>query len=230
MDRARTHRHRPARKRVDGRVRPAGATGLKSPSSTPASGTLRRCQEPFTFPLAVARWKKNDELFWRYAFVAHDQSRTDAEAILARHRLKGGKEQLFKEVLRGLDLHHPPCESLTANRMFYAIAALAYNLMKAVQLLCLPEECQSWQLKTLLRQVLLMPAKLVKHARVLIARVQVPAAWLCWWRTVMSRLWLEPQVRAIFQIVISLRFDAADRSSVFSCNPKHHQINPGSAF
>jgi hypothetical protein len=28
--------------------------------------------------------------------------------------------------------------------MFYAIAALAYNLMKAVQLLCLPDECQGW--------------------------------------------------------------------------------------
>lgn len=27
-----------------------------------------------------------------------------------------------------------------ANRMFYALGALAYNLMKAVQLLCLPDE------------------------------------------------------------------------------------------
>ena len=96
-------------------------------------------ESQFTFPLAVARWKKEGEFFWRYAFVAHEARRTDAGAILARHRLKGGKEQLFKEVLRGLDLHHPPCESLVANRMFYAIAALAYNLMKAVQLLCLPE-------------------------------------------------------------------------------------------
>ena len=73
-------------------------------------------ESEFTFPLAVARWKKNDEMFWRYGFVAHDQARTDAEAVMARHRLKGGKELLFKEVLRGLDLHHPPCESLLANR------------------------------------------------------------------------------------------------------------------
>jgi len=95
----------------------------------------------FTFLLAVARWKKDDEMFWRYAFVAHDPRRTDAGAVMARHRLKGAKEQLFKEVLRGLDLHPRPCASLVANRMFYAIAALAYNLMKAVQLLCLPDEC-----------------------------------------------------------------------------------------
>jgi len=35
---------------------------------------------------------------------------------------------LIQRSVRGLDLHHPPCESLTANRMFYAIAALAYKL------------------------------------------------------------------------------------------------------
>jgi hypothetical protein len=77
--------------------------------------------------------------------------------------------------------------------MFYAIAALAYTILIALKLLHLPDDCQNWQLKTLLRQVLLMPAALVRHARVLIARGQVPAAWLSWWRTVMSRLWPQPK-------------------------------------
>jgi hypothetical protein len=113
---------------------------------------------PFTFSLAAARWKKDGEMFWRYAFVAGDERRTDAAAIGSRHRLKGGKEQLFKEVLHGLDLHHLPCESLTANRMCYAIAALADNLMATVKLLCLPDECQSWTVATLLRQRVRLPA------------------------------------------------------------------------
>jgi hypothetical protein len=143
----------------------------------------------FTFPLAVARWKKGDELFWHYGFVAHDGRRTDAGAVLARHRLKGGKEQLFKEVLRGLDLHHPPCESLVANRMFYALGALAYNLMKAVQLLCLPDECQTWTVPTLLRQMVRLPATLVRHARRLVARVEVPVSWLGWWQAWEARWW-----------------------------------------
>jgi hypothetical protein len=144
---------------------------------------------PFTFALATARWKKDGELFWRYAFVAHDEKRGHAEAIMARHRLKGGKEQLFKDVLRGLDLHHPPCESLTANRMFYALAALAYNLMKAVQLLCLPDECQSWTVPTLLKQMVRLPAVLVSHARRLVARVEVAVSWLDWWRLWENRWW-----------------------------------------
>jgi hypothetical protein len=150
------------------------------------------CQAPQTF--AVVRFKRADEFFWDYRFLVCDADRPDAAAIFARHRLKGDKENQIKEVLRGLDLHHPPCAELNANRMFYAIAALAYNLLIALKLLHLPDDCQSWQLKTLLRQVLLMPARLVRHARVLIARVQVPAAWLCWWRSVMSRLWLQPQL------------------------------------
>ena len=107
-------------------------------------------------------------MFWRYAFVAGDERRTDAAAIGSRHRLKGGKEQLFKEVLHGLDLHHLPCESLTANRMFYAIAALAYNLMATVKLLCLPDECQSWTVAPLLRQSVQLPTVLVNPARRLV--------------------------------------------------------------
>lgn len=150
----------------------------------------------FTFALAVARWKKDGEMFWRYAFVAHDPQRSDAAAVMARHRLKGGKEQLFKEVLRGLDLHHPPCESLKANRMFYAIAALAYNLMKAVQLLCLPDECQGWTVPTLLKQMVRLPATLVRHARRLVARVEVAANWLNWWRQWENRWWRAATVSA----------------------------------
>jgi len=150
---------------------------------------LRHPVGDFTFPLACARWKKEGEMFWRYAFVAHEERRTDAAAVMARHRLKGATEQLFKDVLRGLDLHHPPCESLTANRMFYAIVALAYNLIKAVQILCLPDECQGWTVPTPVKQIMRLPALLARHARVLVARVAVAASWLDWWQKWQARWW-----------------------------------------
>ena len=72
--------------------------------------------------------------------------------------MKGGKAQLFKKVVRGLYPHHPPCERLVVNLMFYAIAALACNRMKAVQILSPPDECQSWTMPTRLRQVVRPPA------------------------------------------------------------------------
>ena len=52
--------------------------------------------------------------------------------------------------------------------MFYAIAALACNLMAAVKLLCLPDECQSWTVPTRLKQMVRLPAMLVRHAQRLI--------------------------------------------------------------
>lgn len=142
-----------------------------------------------TFEFAVVRFRKQGEMFWNYRFLACEGTRRDAASIFARHKLKGEKEQLLKEVLRGLDLHHPPCAELQANAMFYAIAALAYNLLVTVKLLCLPEECQSWQVKTMLRQIIRLPATLVRHARALLARVEVPASWLVWWENWQKRWW-----------------------------------------
>jgi hypothetical protein len=148
-----------------------------------------------TFDFAVVRFRKEGEMFWSYRFLACAGTRREAAAIFARHKLKGEKEQLLKEVLRGLDLHHPPCAELNANAMFYAIAALAYNLLVTVKLLCLPDECQSWQVKTMLRQIIRLPATLVRHARGLLARVEVPASWLVWWENWRQRWWPTPQAR-----------------------------------
>lgn len=149
---------------------------------TPAGGEA-------TFEFATVRFRKEGEMFWSYRFLACEGARGEAAAIFARHQLKGEKEQLLKEVLRGLDLHHPPCAELNANAMFYAIAALAYNLLVTVKLLCLPEQCQSWQVKTMLRQIIRLPATLVRHARGLLARVEVPASWLAWWEHWQRRWW-----------------------------------------
>ena len=150
-------------------------------------------REPLNF--AVVRFKKAGEFWWNYRFAACEGHRlTGAAAVFARHKLKGEKEQLLKEVLRGLDLHHPPCAELNANRMFYAIGALAYNLLVAVKLLHLPDDCQGWQVKTLFHKIMLMPARLVKHARVMVARIMVPAERLAWWVQTMSRLWPQPRV------------------------------------
>ena len=73
--------------------------------------------------------------------------------------------------------------------MFYALAAPACNLMKAVQLLGPPDECQGWTVPTLLQQMVRLPATLVRHARRLVARVEVAARWLDWWRSWETRWW-----------------------------------------
>ena len=117
--------------------------------------------------------------------MACDEAQHDAQRVLERHHLKGDKERLFSEVLSGLDLHHPPCLSLRANQMFYALATLAYNLLQALKLLELPDDCQGWRLKTLL----VLPVRIQRRSRQLVARLLVPAAWLEGWRQLLARLW-----------------------------------------
>lgn len=147
----------------------------------------QNAKEPVLF--AVVRSKGEKELFWRYAFVACDGARSGSpKAVFERHHLKGHKEQLFSETLSGLDLHHPPCAELIANQMYYALGALAYNLLVALKLLHLPEERQQCRLKTLIREVMILPGRFVSHARRMIARIYVAPEWLEWWRVVYQQM------------------------------------------
>jgi hypothetical protein len=136
---------------------------------------------------AVKRWQ--DGLFARHGFIACDADQTDAARVGERHHLKGDKEQLFGEVLNGLDLHRPPCSALIANQIYYLIAALAYDLMVAIKLLDLSDDCQGWRIKTLMKKMLLLPGRLSRRSRQWVARVLVPGAWLCWWQRWAQRVW-----------------------------------------
>lgn len=136
---------------------------------------------------AASRWR--DGLFDRYSFIACDDTQTDAARVGERHQLKGEKEQLFSEVLNGLDLHHPPCSALRANQIYYLIAALAYDLMVAIKLLDLNDDCQGWRIKTLMKKLVMLPGRLSQRSRQWVARVLVPGAWLCWWQRWAARVW-----------------------------------------
>ena len=132
---------------------------------------------------AGVRWKKDGDLMWRYAYrVCQTGEKDSPQAVFERHRLKGAKEQGFSEVLSGLDLHHPPCQSLLANQAFYAIAMLAYNILTSLKVLDLPDDAQSWRIQTLIRYLLTVPVSVSTHARYEVARICIPAGWLRWWK------------------------------------------------
>ena len=131
----------------------------------------------------MARWKNDGDLLWHYAYVVGKAPDTGSpQAVFERHRLKGAKEQGFSEVLSGLDLHHPPCQDLIANQAFYALAMLAYNLLITLKLLDLPEDAQTWRIRTTIRYLLTVPVSVSTHARYEVARICIPAGWLRWWR------------------------------------------------
>lgn len=138
------------------------------------------CAQVETF--ATVRWKNNGDLFWRYAYVVCRAGEKDSpRAVFERHHLKGAKERGFSDVLSGLDLHHPPCQDLTANQAFYAIGMLAHNVLISLRVLDLPDEAQGWQVRTIIRHLLTVPATVSTHARYTVAHICVPAGWMRWW-------------------------------------------------
>jgi hypothetical protein len=142
------------------------------------------CTRPQVY--AVRRWRGDGELFDRYAFCACEDGARAPRAVWDRHDLKGERERMFSQLLADLDLHHPPCLALVANQAFYTLAALAYNVLTALKLIELPAEHHAWRVRTLIRHLLTLPAKLSRHARGVVLRVFAPAGHLAWWR-----LWRE---------------------------------------
>jgi hypothetical protein len=139
------------------------------------------CETPQRF--AVVRHRPAGEFFWRHAFVTTHERAGAAQLAFAQHRLKGDKERVLSELLSDLDLHHPPCKDLDANRSFYTLAGLAWNLLQALKLLSLPVAEAPQRMRTLLRHLLLIPVEVKRHARQLKACLYAPAGWVAWWRS-----------------------------------------------
>ncbi|MCX8090710.1 MAG: hypothetical protein N3I86_07215 [Verrucomicrobiae bacterium] len=126
---------------------------------------LRHQPEGRNAPQLFAVSRRRQGLFDR------DGAQTDAPRVIERHPLKGDKEHWFSELLNGLDLHRPPCSTLRANQVYDLIAALDCNLMAAIKLLDLNDDCQGWRVKTLMKKRLLLPGRLSRRSRQWAARV-----------------------------------------------------------
>ena len=154
---------------------------------------------------ATVRWKHEGDLLWRYAYVACKAGEKDTpQTVFERHHLKGAKEQGFSDVLSGLDLHHPPCQDLKANQVFYAIGMLAHNVLVSLRMLELPDEAQTWRLTSIIRHLLTVPVTVSTHARYTVARICVPTGWMRWWRLFLDQ-WLPKRKvgRPVMEVVDS---------------------------
>jgi hypothetical protein len=72
------------------------------------------------------------------------------------------------------------------------VAALAYNLLIALKLLHLPDERLRCKLKTLIREIMVLPGQFISHARRVTARIFVAPQWLDWWRIILQKLQAQP--------------------------------------
>jgi len=131
---------------------------------------------------AARRWRKEGEMLDRYGFCACEEGARAARSVLERHAMKGEREKMFSQLLSDLDLHHPPCLQLSANQAYYTLGSIAYNILMALKHIELPDEHQNWRVRSIIRHLLTLPAKLSRHARGLVMRIYAPAGQMNWWR------------------------------------------------
>ena len=108
---------------------------------------------------------RQGDLFERYSFILVSRKNLSLAKLIARHRRKQGCENHFKGPLIDLDLHHPPCRKLNANRAYYLLGLIAAQLLTAVKYLLLPICARTARFRTLIRDLIRLPALLTRSGR-----------------------------------------------------------------
>jgi hypothetical protein len=104
-------------------------------------------------------------LFPSYVFILVSRDDLPLSELARRHRGKQGQENAFKGPLIHLDLHHPPCLGFHANQAFYLAGQIAQMLLVALKLRLLPKAAANVTIRTVIRDLVRIPGKIVSHAR-----------------------------------------------------------------
>jgi len=139
------------------------------------------------------RWKNDGEWVMNYFSVVTSLRHNDSKiiALMTKWRLpfeetiwrlyshKQGLENLWKELLEDLGLHHPPSAKAAANAVFYAVGALAYNLAVGVRRLGFEQaEDQRMRLWRFRREVIDLAAVAATRSRQVFVRLIDARDWL----------------------------------------------------
>jgi len=117
---------------------------------------------------------ETDEDFYRYGAVITNVSREEmsAEEVLHHHRGRGNAERFIGEAQSGVGLRHLPCGQERANRIWFGIGMLTFNLLKLMQQEVLPEGWAHRTIQTLRQKALRLVGKVTKSARQLTLKVR----------------------------------------------------------
>jgi hypothetical protein len=124
----------------------------------------------------------------RHIFILVSRTDLPLRELVRRHREKQGQQNAQKGPLIDLDLHHPPCQKLDANRAFYTCGQLAQILLIAIQYQLLPHSSRRHGLRTLIRDLVRTAARLVRHGRKLVLKFAKCAPRLDWLAYAADRL------------------------------------------
>jgi len=127
-----------------------------------------------SYRIVVKREEKEEkDLFFKYDyhFIITNNREETPQKIFSLHSTKMGMENHFKDLLIYLNLHHPRQKSLFANRFYYQIGMLAYNLIKAIQYLKITGHDFFLSIKSFILRYIFIPGKLVTYSNKLTLKI-----------------------------------------------------------
>jgi len=101
---------------------------------------------------------------YNYGFIITN-SKESPKLVNKAHSLKMGMENNFKHLLIDFNLHHPRFLSLAPNKLYYQLAILSYNLIKAIQYLYLDGHYFFMRVRRFISHFIMIAGRLVNHAR-----------------------------------------------------------------
>jgi hypothetical protein len=129
--------------------------------------------------LVCRRWRNRGEMLWNYSGVLTDlgadhprvmqlMAEKDLgfeEIIWQLYSHKQAMENLWKEMLIDLGLHHPPSARAVVNAVFYNLAAVAYNLSVFAREVAFRGQERSMRLWRFRQEVLHLAGRVIQHGR-----------------------------------------------------------------
>lgn len=117
---------------------------------------------------------ETDEDFYRYGAVITNVSEKEmsTEEVFYHHRGRGNAERFIGDAKSGVGLRHLPCGQERANRIWFGIGMLTFNLLKLMQQQVLPTGWTRRTIQTLRQKALRLVGKVTKSARRLTLKIR----------------------------------------------------------
>jgi len=131
------------------------------------------------------------ESFYEYGGVITNipSAEMSAEKVIHHHQARGNAERFIGEAKSGVGLRDLPCGAEEANRIWFAVGMLTYNLLKLMQQQALPVGWKHKTIQTLRRKALRLVGKVIKSARQLTLQLRASVSELRQLRTVRRQIY-----------------------------------------
>ena len=163
---------RPLYKQLDPELRVKTEKQYAEVPFVPSDSTARKGEPPFRYVairVPVQRElpfdEESEESGWKHFAICTNRWKMDAEPLIWWHRGRCGSVEKLHDILKNEEgCASLPSQHFGANAAWYRLGVLAYNLQRAMEKVCLPEDFQGQRPSTLRFRFLRLAGRVVCHA------------------------------------------------------------------